>query len=188
MAELRLIVGLGNPGARYARTRHNIGWRLVEFLAGPAGVWKNFKGLGVSCSCAGLLLAKPETFMNDSGRFVRALADFYRVSAGEVLACYDELDLPFGRLRLKPSGSAAGHKGMESIIATLGTEEIPRLRLGVGPKPPQADGAAYVLGRFSPDEEKALGGVLDLAAQAARLARTSGLEAAMNRFNAAPAP
>ncbi|MDE1975663.1 MAG: aminoacyl-tRNA hydrolase [Elusimicrobia bacterium] len=185
---MRLVVGLGNPGPRYARTRHNVGWRLVDFLAGPDAAWKNFKGLGACADAGGFLLAKPETFMNDSGRFVRAFAAFRRISPAEILVCYDELDLPFGRLRLKPSGSAAGHKGMGSIIAELGTEEIPRLRLGVGPKPPQADGAAFVLGRFSPDEEKTLGGVLEAAAQAARLARAEGLEAAMNRFNGAAAP
>ena len=188
MAELRLVVGLGNPGPRYARTRHNVGWRLVDFLAGPDAAWKNFKGLGACADAGGFLLAKPETFMNDSGRFVRAFAAFRRISPGEILVCYDELDLPFGRLRLKPAGSAAGHKGMGSIIEEMGTEEIPRLRLGVGPKPPQADGAAFVLGRFSPDEEKTLDGVLETAAAAARLARREGLEAAMNRFNGAAAP
>ncbi len=184
MAELRIVVGLGNPGARYARTRHNIGWRLVEFMA-EDGAWKSFKGLGVIAAAQGLLLAKPETFMNDSGRFVRLLADFHRVAPQEILVCYDEMDLPFGRLRLKPSGSSGGHRGMESILSALATDAVPRLRLGIGPKPAGADGAGFVLGRFSSEEEKDMAVFLERAEHAVLSARADGLDAAMNRFNAA---
>ncbi len=183
---LRLVVGLGNPGSRYERTRHNVGFRLVEFLAGEAGGWKDFKGLGRYCQEGGVLLAEPLTFMNDSGRFVQPLAAFYKVSPAEILVCYDEIALPLGRLRLRPSGSAGGHNGVRSLIECLGTDAFPRLRIGVGPQPPGVDSAAWVLGRFGKDEEAALASVIERAADAVQAVAAQGLEAAMNHFNGDP--
>ena len=182
---LRLVVGLGNPGPRYARTRHNVGFRLVDRLAGEA-VWRDFRGLGQVCRAQGLILAKPMTFMNESGRFVQSLAHFHKFSPGLVLVCYDDVALPLGRLRLRPSGSSGGQKGMESVIACLGTEAIPRLRIGVGPQPPGLDSAAFVLARFQAEEEKALDEALAAAAAAVLTAAQDGLESAMNSCNPAP--
>jgi len=184
-ASLRLVVGLGNPGTRYARTRHNVGFRLVDRLAGEAA-WRDFRGLGQVCRAQGLILAKPMTFMNESGRFVQSLAHFHKFSPGLVLVCYDDVALPLGRLRLRPSGSSGGQKGMESVIACLGTEAIPRLRIGVGPQPPGLDSAAFVLARFQAEEEKALDEALAAAAAAVLTAAQDGLESAMNSYNPTP--
>ncbi len=183
---LRLVVGLGNPGERYARTRHNVGFRLVEHLAGDGGAWRDFQGLGRVARADSLLLAEPLTYMNESGRFVQALAHFHKVAPHEVFVCFDDVALPLGRLRVRSSGSSGGQKGMLSIIQTLGTEEIPRLRVGVGPQPAGWDSADFVLSRFSAAEEKLLGEVLERSAEAVRLALDQGVAAAMNRFNPAP--
>ena len=189
MAAPRLVVGLGNPGPRYERTRHNAGFRLVERLAGEEAVWKDFQGLGRWTRRGALMLAEPLTYMNESGRFVASLARFHKIGPGELLVCFDDVALPLGRLRLRPSGSSGGQKGMESILAALGTKEIPRLRIGVGPQPPGWDSTDYVLGRFTAEQEKALSGALDGACEAVLKACAEGLEAAMNRFNAAaPSP
>ena len=185
-ASVRLVVGLGNPGPRYVRTRHNVGFRLVEKLAGDEA-WRDFQGLGLTCRAAGLLLAKPMTFMNESGRFVGALSRFYRIEPGSLLVCFDDVALPLGRLRLRSRGSSGGQKGMGSVISCLGTDDIPRLRLGVGPQLPGMDSAAFVLSRFKPEEEPVLEAALDEAAAAVRTASEEGLAAAMNRFNARPA-
>lgn len=182
---LRLVVGLGNPGPKYERTRHNVGFRLVEFLAGEDPAWKDFRGMGRFVSADGVMLAEPMTFMNSCGRFVQALASFYKASPSEVLVCYDEIALPLGRLRIRPSGSAGGHNGMKSIIECLGSDAFPRLRIGVGPQPPGVDSAVWVLGRFSAGEEKLLPSVIEMAADAVQEIALHGLEAAMNRFNAA---
>jgi len=182
---LRLVVGLGNPGARYARTRHNVGFRLVEQLAGDAP-WRDFEGLGQVCRAGELWLAKPMTYMNDSGAFVGALSRWRKIPPGQILVCFDDVALPLGRLRLRLKGSGGGQKGMQSTLQHLGTQDVPRLRIGIGPQPPGMDSADFVLARFSPDEEKALAAVLDDAAAAVRVAAESGLEAAMNRYNPAP--
>ena len=183
MSRLRLVVGLGNPGPRYARTRHNAGFRLVERLAGDDAVWKDFEGLGRWARRDALMLAEPMTFMNESGRFVGALARFHKIPPAQTLVCFDDVALPLGRLRLRPSGSSGGQKGMQDIIERLGTPDIPRLRLGVGPQPPGMDSADYVLGRFTAEQEKQFEEVLGGACEAVLLAADEGLEAAMNRFN-----
>jgi PTH1 family peptidyl-tRNA hydrolase len=182
---LRLVVGLGNPGARYAHTRHNVGFRLVDRLAGGAP-WKDFEGLGHVCRQDELWLAKPMTYMNDSGAFVGALSRWRKIPPGQILVCFDDVALPLGRLRLRLKGSGGGQKGMQSTLQHLGTQDVPRLRIGIGPQPPGLDSAAFVLARFSPEEEQALAAVLEDAAAAVRVAVESGLDAAMNRFNAAP--
>lgn len=184
MPALRLVVGLGNPGARYARTRHNAGFRLVESLAGEAS-WRDFRDLGRYARADDLLLAEPLTYMNESGRFVQAFSHFHKVAPAETLVCFDDVALPLGRLRLRLRGSSGGQKGMESILESLGTEEVPRLRIGVGPQPPGWDSADFVLSRFSAAEEKAFSDVLGEAGEAVRVAARGGLEPAMNRFNPA---
>lgn len=179
----RLIVGLGNPGPRYAKTRHNVGFRLVEFAAGEAAAWKDFQDMGRYARQGDIFWAQPLTFMNESGRFVRSLAQFYKIPSADILVCFDDIALPLGRLRLKPEGSSGGQKGMQSIIDCMGTQAVARLRLGIGPQPAERDSAGYVLEKFSAEEEKALPEVLERAAQAVETARSQGLEAAMNRFN-----
>ena len=185
---LRLVVGLGNPGPAYERTRHNVGFRLADRLVGEAdSFWKEFKGLGVAAKWGETWVVKPMTYMNESGRFVRTFAEFHKIPPGEIMVIYDELALPLGRIRLRKKGSAGGQKGMLSVIQHLGTDEVPRLRIGIGPQPEKMDAADFVLGRFKPDQEKTLAGALDLAEDALRLASSEGVEAAMNRYNPAPA-
>jgi PTH1 family peptidyl-tRNA hydrolase len=184
---LRLVVGLGNPGSRYERTRHNVGFRLVDRLAGEAP-WRDFENLGHVCREGDLWLAKPMTYMNDSGLFVGALSRWRKILPGQILVCFDDVALPLGRLRMRVKGSGGGQKGMESTLQSLGTKDVPRLRIGIGPQPSGMDSADFVLSRFSADEEKALAAVLDEAAVAVRVAVESGLEEAMNRFNAPPKP
>jgi PTH1 family peptidyl-tRNA hydrolase len=182
---LRLVVGLGNPGERYARTRHNVGFRLVDQLAGDAP-WKDFEGLGHVCRQGELWLAKPMTYMNDSGAFVGALSRWRKIPPGQILVCFDDVALPLGRLRLRLKGSGGGQKGMQSTLQHLGTQDVPRLRIGIGPQPSGMDSAVFVLSRFSSEEEKALAVALGDAAAAVRVAVESGIEAAMNRYNPAP--
>jgi PTH1 family peptidyl-tRNA hydrolase len=182
-----LLVGLGNPGARYAATRHNIGFGVVDALA-PAGSWKErfsgyFATLEVGQAKLGLL--KPLTFMNESGRSVRAACDFYRILPKDVVVVHDELDIHFGEVRLKVGGGEAGHNGLRSISSHLGTKDYVRLRVGIG-KPPshfKGRGADFVLQAFAAEEVPLLGQVIDRATQAALLMVQSGIAAAMNEVN-----
>jgi PTH1 family peptidyl-tRNA hydrolase len=177
-----LVAGLGNPGARYARTRHNIGWLALDALAtGPFREEKRFDGEVARCD--GAWLIKPTTFMNLSGVAVRALADFYKVSHDRVLVVLDDAALPFGRLRIRPFGSAGSHNGLESILVHFATQEVPRLRIGIGAPPPPMALHDYVLAPFGPDEEGTLKAVLDRSAEAIRVILKNGLAAAMNGFN-----
>ncbi|MBI4062219.1 MAG: aminoacyl-tRNA hydrolase [Elusimicrobia bacterium] len=180
---LQLVVGLGNPGPEYARTRHNVGFRLADRLVGGADSFSNFKGLGVAARSGGLWVIKPMTYMNLSGEFVKLFASYHNVAARDMLVVYDELALPLGKIRLRGKGSSGGQKGMLSIIRHLGTEEVPRLRIGIGPQPEKTDAAAFVLGRFSKSQEKELDAALALAADAVGVALGAGIDAAMNRYN-----
>lgn len=193
-APVRLIVGLGNPGGQYDRTRHNVGFDIVESLSRrwfiPIAESKRFKGYyGEGTAVAGrkVSLLKPTTFMNRSGQAVRSVLDWYKVDAGSVLVIYDDMDLPTGRLRLRLSGSAGGHNGMKSIISHLGTQEFPRLRVGIGET--QKDGdrnqavVSHVLGKFSPEEQKLMEKTIDWAMEAAETSLRDGVESAMNIFN-----
>lgn len=183
----QLIVGLGNPGSQYDRTRHNIGFDLIDRLAQrwqiPLTDQKKFQGTVGEGWAEGqkIRLLKPQTFMNRSGQAVRALVDWYKLEAGSVLILYDDLDLPLGKLRLRLSGSAGGHNGMKSIISHLGTPDFPRLRLGIG-KGPDAT-ISHVLGKFSPTEAPLIPEILDLAADAVGWSLKQGIEKSMSRFN-----
>ena len=181
---LRLVVGLGNPGSEYERTRHNVGFRLVDRLVGEADLyWKDFKGLGVAAKCNDIYIAKPMTFMNESGQFVKAFADYHNIAVPEMLIVYDEISLPLGRIRLRKKGSAGGQKGMLSVIRHLGTEEVPRLRVGIGPQPEKMDSADFVLSRFRAAEELDLEKGMSDAEKAVGVVRDEGIDIAMNRFN-----
>ncbi len=183
---LKLVVGLGNPGQEYERTRHNVGFRLVDRMVDEANAfWKDFSGLGVVAKAGDLWFAKPMTYMNESGQFVRAFADFHKIAVPDVLVVYDEIAIPLGKLRVRSKGSAGGQKGMLSIIRHLGTEEVPRLRIGIGPQPEKMDSADYVLGRFTKAQEAELDAVLASAAEAVGVVRENGVDLAMNRYNPA---
>ena len=187
MSRLRLLVGLGNPGTRYARTRHNAGFLALDAIA-QGFAWKSsLGGLGEIASMDGLILAKPMTYMNESGRFVSEISRFYKISPHEILVCFDDLDIPLGRIRIRSQGSSGGQNGMKSIIEHLRTMEIPRLRLGIGPKPPGFDAASFVLSAFKEEEKKAVDQMVSLAKEAALCAAgDGGIAAAMSRYNVFP--
>lgn len=183
-----LLVGLGNPGRQYAGMRHNIGFMVIDRLAArleTAFTRAQLRSLVTDARYQDrrVLLAKPQTYMNDSGVAVGALVKFFKVPFANLLVAYDEVDLPFGTLRLRPGGGSAGHKGLASIQERLGTQEFPRLRLGVGRPPGSKMAAAYVLQNFSRAEAEFLPPLLDRAAEAAMTFITDGLERAMTQFN-----
>lgn len=189
-----LIVGLGNPGAKYDRTRHNVGFDVIDILASRWQIplrensrFKGYFGQGLGPKGGKLSLLKPTTYMNRSGDAVRAVIDWYKFVPSSVLVIYDDMDLPLGRLRLRLKGSAGGHNGMRSLIQQLGTQAFPRLRLGIdSPKSNrviESDTVSYVLGRFMPPEQKIVTEVLELAADAAEYAMKQGVEKAMNVYN-----
>ena len=183
---LKLVVGLGNPGPEYEKTRHNVGFRLADRLVGEAdSFWKDFKGLGVAAKHGDLWVAKPMTFMNLSGEFVKQFAAYHNVAIAEMLIVYDELALPLGKIRLRKKGSAGGQKGMLSILQHFGTEEVPRLRVGIGPQPEKMDSSAFVLGKFSKTEEAGLDAALSLAMEAVDVVCKNDIDMAMNRYNPA---
>jgi PTH1 family peptidyl-tRNA hydrolase len=186
-----LIVGLGNPGAQYARTRHNVGFDGVDALAASHGL--EFRGKRANSLLAEgtiasqrVALVKPQTFMNLSGQAVVALCGWYKLDpAKELLVVYDDMDLPFAKLRFRERGSAGTHNGMRSIVGQLGGNEFPRLRVGIGQAPGKMDAAAYVLGRFSKEEESERAQLLTTIADAVELVLREGLTTAMNRYNPA---
>lgn len=183
-----LIAGLGNPGAGYRDTRHNVGFMTLDRLAERLGVKFSryeHKALVVKTEYAGqrILLAKPQTYMNLSGKAIGALVRYYKVPLEGLLVVYDDIDLPFGVLRLRPGGGSAGHRGVKSIIDRLGSQEFPRLRIGVG-RPQSHKGAAeHVLNSFSASDKKILGITLETGVEAILTYLQDGLETSMNRFN-----
>ena len=187
-----LIVGLGNPGEEYARTRHNIGFQCLNELARRHGLGfdkKIAKSRVAEGQIAGqrVALAKPFTFMNVIGQAVVGLCQWYKVAPErELLVIYDDLDLPFGALRLRERGSAGTHNGMKSVVGQLGSQAFPRVRIGIGQGPPGRDAAQYVLGRFSRAEEPALPDIHARVAEAVETILRDGFTAAMNRYNASP--
>src|SRR5512143_3032346 len=179
-----LIAGLGNPGRDYRDNRHNVGFMLVDRLAAKLGL--SFSRLESRALVTKgdhdgrrVLLVKPQTFMNLSGQAVGALTRYYKIPLQNVLVIYDEVDLPLGTLRLRPSGSSGGHKGMNSVIERLGTQDIPRLRIGINRPPGRKEAADYVLQDFTNSEAKALLAILDQAAEAVLIYIEHGIEAAM---------
>ena len=189
--ESYLIVGLGNPGPQYVASRHNIGFRCLERLAAAHDLafHKRQKQAQVARGTIHgqpVILAKPQTFMNESGRAVVPLAHFYRVVLERLLVVYDDLDLPLGAVRLRPEGGSGGHKGMRSVIEHLGSQDFPRLRIGIGRPPGRMDPAAYVLQDFSADEEPLLEGTLERAVVAIETWLREGIEAAMEQCNRRP--
>lgn len=188
---LALVVGLGNPGRRYARTRHNVGWMVVDALRARAGEPAE-RETAHSLLCHAVLggrevaLAKPLLFMNRSGRAVQALAAKAGVQTDDILVVADDFHLEFGALRARRGGSHGGHNGLRSIIEALGTQEFARLRIGIGEAPAGEDPADYVLEAFGRDEAARLPEIVDDAADCVELALSEGLEKAMNRHNRRP--
>lgn len=183
-----LIVGLGNPGREYRGNRHNIGFMLLDHLAERLGVTftrLESQALIAKTEHAGkrIVLAKPQAYMNLSGQSVSSLLRYYKIPNSQLLVAYDDVDLPLGSLRLRPGGGSAGQKGMASIIERLGTQEFPRLRLGIDRPPGKMPAATYVLQDFSSIQLPVVSAALERAADAVLLFVTDGLETAMNRFN-----
>jgi PTH1 family peptidyl-tRNA hydrolase len=186
-AARKLVVGLGNPGSKYEGTRHNIGFQLVDRLAaGGSGVRfsSKFDGLFAEAEIdfRRVLLLKPQTFMNLSGRSVRQALQFYKLGPDDLLVVCDDLTLPLGKLRIRPGGSDGGQKGLRDIALQLGSEQYPRLRIGIGDRA-SADAADFVLSRFRPSELSVIDDALIAATQAVAVWVTQGIEVAMNRFN-----
>jgi peptidyl-tRNA hydrolase, PTH1 family len=184
---LKLIAGLGNPGLKYARNRHNVGFMVLDRLARAEHLEFqrqrfNAKLAEVNLDGERVLLAKPQTYMNLSGSAVGKLAAFYHLARPSVMVVYDDLDLPLGRIRLRADGSSGGHHGMEAIINALGGSDIPRLRIGIGRPNPEQD-VGHVLGNFHEDEMSILDDVLARAEQALRVWVRAGIVKAMNEFN-----
>jgi PTH1 family peptidyl-tRNA hydrolase len=191
---MRLIAGLGNPGPRYQATRHNLGFRVIDELARQAGVAdsafrERFHGQLASATLGGeeLLLLRPQTFMNDSGRSVQAACTFYKISPAELIVVHDELDLPFADVRLKQGGGDGGNRGVRSVTAALGPDYL-RIRLGIGRPPPdfRGDPADFVLQAFAFAELAIVTEMIARATEAVTLVTSLGLEKAMNRINQRP--
>lgn len=182
-----LIVGLGNPGARYEDTRHNVGFMAVEAFAGAAVWTERFKGHVAQLGQGDdrVFVLKPATFMNRSGQSVRAALDFYKIEVGNLLVLHDELDLPWLQVRLKFGGGEAGHNGLRSISESLGSRDYHRLRLGIGRPPPEfrGDGADFVLQAFPPVQKAELPDLISSSVSAIKLFTERGSAAAMNEIN-----
>jgi PTH1 family peptidyl-tRNA hydrolase len=185
-----LLAGLGNPGREYRETRHNIGFMMIDSFAARHNIKLNkvqnkaIVGVG-RVNGVRVILAKPQTYMNQSGQAIAGLVRYYKVLLENLIVGHDDVDLPFQTIRIRPAGGSAGQKGMTSIIDQLGTQKFARLRMGIGRPPGQMDAAAYVLQSFTKAEKEMLGTFLDRAVDALQCYLTEGLETAMNRFNAA---
>ena len=184
-----MIVGLGNPGREYEKTRHNVGFRVTDLLAQQLKTKIDrlkFKALTRQVNIGGkkVLLVQPQTYMNVSGAAVSALATFYKIKPERILVIFDDISLPVGRIRVRRDGSAGGHNGIKSIIQSLGTDQFPRVKVGVGGKPhPEYDLADWVLSKFSAQEEKDLAPAMANAAEAALLVLEQGVEKAASAYN-----
>jgi peptidyl-tRNA hydrolase, PTH1 family len=183
-----LLIGLGNPGREYQNNRHNYGFMLIDRIA----VRLNARGMKVQSKAIvtdaiyedhKLILAKPQTYMNLSGQSVQGLVNFYKIPLTNVMILSDDLDLPFGTIRIRASGGPGGQRGLSNILERLGTKDVPRLRLGIGRPPGRMDPAYYVLQNFSRDDMRSISEILDRAADAALEYVKNGLDAAMNKFN-----
>jgi PTH1 family peptidyl-tRNA hydrolase len=181
---IRLIVGLGNPGPEYAFTRHNAGFLVVDRLAATLeATWEKAAKWEAAVARAGaVFLLKPMTYMNLSGHAVRAISDFYKITPPEVMVITDDMALPLGKLRLRREGGPGGHNGLESVICELGSEEFPRLRVGIG-APPPGYASDYVTGRFLEEERPVIAAAIERATEATKWAIDNGFVSAMNKFN-----
>lgn len=185
---MKLIVGLGNPTPQYDKTRHNVGFAVIDHLMNEYGIaldtakHKGFYGKG-RIAGESVILLKPMTYMNLSGESVVQVANYYKVAPKDVIVVYDDINLDVGRLRIREKGSAGGHNGIKNIIAHLGTDEFPRIRVGVGMKPPKMDLADYVLSRFSKEEEALMEEGYERAAKAMELMVEDEISQAMNLYN-----
>lgn len=190
MTEPLLVVGLGNPGPVYAKTRHNVGFMVADLLAGRMGsAFKVHKKSGAEVTTGRLgdrsvVLAKPRTYMNESGRQVGPLAKFYSIAPADIVVIHDELDIDFGRIRLKLGGGEGGHNGLRSVASALGTKDFQRVRVGVGRPPGCQDAAAFVLDPFNAVERKEVPTICEQAADATELLLKVGLEPAQNTVHA----
>lgn len=183
-----LIAGLGNPTREYEKTRHNVGFEAIEILADKAGTTvteKKHKALYGKGYIGGqkVILAKPQTYMNLSGESIREIADFYKIEPENIIILCDDINLSEGQLRIRLKGSAGGHNGLKNIISHLGTQEFPRIRIGVGEKPRGMDLADYVLGRFPKEQQAVMEEAYRDAAEAACMMIEDGADAAMNHYN-----
>ncbi|NET61698.1 MAG: aminoacyl-tRNA hydrolase [Symploca sp. SIO2E6] len=186
----QLIVGLGNPEPKYDKTRHNIGFDAVDSLARRGQIegsenrrFQGWFGEGTGFKGSKVRLLKPLTYMNRSGQAIRAVMDWYKLPPDALLIIYDDMDLPLGRLRLRLSGSAGGHNGMKSAIAHVGTQNFPRLRIGIGKSNPDKGTISHVLGKFSAQETELISQVLELVVETVELALREGVEKAMSLYN-----
>ena len=183
-----IIAGLGNPTREFDKTRHNVGFEAIDVLADKLGIrvtekkHKAVYGIGMAGS-EKVILSKPQTFMNLSGESIRSMADFYKVDPEHIIVICDDINLSEGQLRIRMKGSAGGHNGLKNIISHLGTQEFPRIRVGVGEKPKEMDLADYVLGRFPKEQETVMSDAYEDAAKAAMMMVEDGAEKAMNYFN-----
>jgi len=192
----RFVVGLGNPGRKYARTRHNVGFRVLDVLRCRWGAEAPRKAFGGEVCDARparpgdgerrVLLLEPHTYMNRSGLAVREMAEFYKARLEEILVVLDDMNLPPGRLRARPGGSAGGQKGLADVLVRLGGEEVPRLRIGIGRPPPTMDGVDFVLTKFDEDEEEMIEIVVQTAADAVEDWVFCGLAFVMEKYNRKP--
>lgn len=186
---IRLVVGLGNPGREYDGTRHNVGFAIVDRLAAEWGLgWEHSRSWhALFAKGPKGILVKPISYMNRSGEPLHAVTQFYKIAPAEMLVVFDDMALELGRLRFRPGGGTGGHNGLESIIVQFGTEEIPRLRVGIGAAP--REGATdYVLGRFFDEEKPLVQKTINRATDAVKCAIDNGLLSAMNLFNKNPEP
>lgn len=193
MPEIKLVIGLGNPGQKYEQTRHNIGFLVMDRLAHIYGAQMvnhlKWRAHLAKVPGSGAILMKPQTFMNESGQSVGAAMRFYKWQPEQILVVYDDVSLPFGCLRFRAGGSAGGHNGIKSIISHLGSDRFPRLKLGIGNATQEGQKNAggsligHVLGKFSPDEQNELENTLASAAEAVQFALAEGVESAANSYN-----
>lgn len=186
---MKLIVGLGNPGTKYVDSRHNVGFRLLAKLAAQfstSAARGKFQGEVIEARIEGesCWLLCPLTYMNNSGQSVLEARDFYKLQHSDLLVCCDDFNLPLGKLRVRSKGTAGGQKGLDDIIRRLGSDDIPRLRIGIGPVPAGWDPAAFVLGRFNRDDLSIIEQAVDEAANAVAVWLRNGIMACMNQFNA----
>lgn len=187
---IRLIAFLGNPGEEYKKTRHNAGFMAGDYASEQAGIsndWRNWQNLGLYAvwehNGEKIYFLKPQTYMNLSGRAVQSLAAFFKIPPQQIMAVYDDLALPFGKTRIRKDGSSGSHNGMASIINCLGSSAVPRLRIGIGPRPAYIQGKDYVLGNFPKEELERMPEVLEKIWKSIELCVSEGIERAMNACN-----